>query len=217
MLIRAIRFCFQAGWIETVILVGIFTLPLFKIVSPFERYFLEGAILALFIFGYFFRYTIVRNFPRSVRIIRRGLLVIVILCFVVQFAGFRRLAFFSAFPAAAFVMGLQFWAITDDMFEMLRWIAHPLEFGRIPEDIRLWHKAELPWDDGGTMTTKLWMFVCEGETYIGITGPITFSIDDGTFHSLSTDSVLKKYRDWFKDQNIASIQPGTGGSEELEV
>lgn len=73
------------------------------------------------------------------------------------------------------------------MAEMVSWLAHPLEFGRPPDEITLYDTREMFWPPTND-TRRLWLFIFTYKNFgkdgmelseIGMHGSITFNLDIG--------------------------------------
>ncbi len=202
MLNRVLGFYSHAGWPACVYITATFALPLLGGSSLLNRLLFISTVVILFSVGYFFRYLVVRKSPTSLRFIRWVIPVLVVACLLIRFGGFDNRVFFTLLSLAALTTGLHFWAVSDDAYDMFTWINHPMEFAQRPSDFRLWHTTAVSCSSSGSTITKLWRFVCNGRPHIGITGPVTFPIDDGTFHTLTPEAVLERYRAWYDEERI---------------
>ena len=88
-------------------------------------------------------------------------------------------------------------------------MVHPSEYGEPPDDIQLWHAEFIKWTADEWKLVKLWRCRFGDKWSVAITGPVTFSIDDGTFGTRSTSEVLQRYRDWYNQEGIGTLMSDT--------
>jgi hypothetical protein len=101
------------------------------------------------------------------------------------------------------------------MAEMCDWLAHPSEFGRVPDEIVLLNKRELHWpptDD----TRPLWLFTYtyrgtepdeEPDTGVGMVGSITFALFGENTTDLSPEDLYGLHCCWELETNEDSRAP----------
>jgi hypothetical protein len=121
--------------------------------------------------------------------------------FVLRFVGQSTLATFLFAYYLSFTVGFLFWTVTDDIYDMVNWLSHPLEYGRPPDEIHLLAERH----DSGTLN-RLWRYRYDDEWDVGITGLETFAFEDGRCNSITTDEVFNEYVSWYDREEIEEMK-----------
>ncbi len=120
-----------------------------------------------------------------------------------RIVGHYQIFQFAMAAYLSLILGLVFWAASDPVFEMVQWLAHPLEQGRVPDEICLVDTRMLDWPGSDfKIRTHLFRFRYGNEIGYGITGPITFALGDQDFKGKSPDDIYAAYREWFTREDI---------------
>lgn len=83
--------------------------------------------------------------------------------------------------------------------EMANWIAHPMEFGELPEEIEEIHREKTPWpllDEEVEIAFHRYRMK-DGFSSIGMTGPITWSFLGDDLSSFTTEELKRLYAGWY--------------------
>lgn len=135
---------------------------------------------------------------RHVTNIGFGVLIVMI---GLRFAGQSTLGTFLFTYYLSFTVGFLFWNVTDDIYDMVNWLSHPLEYGRPPDEIHLLAQRR----DTGTLN-RLWRYRYGDEWDIGITGIETFAFEDGRCSSMTPDEVFNEYLGWYEREDIEEMR-----------
>ena len=81
--------------------------------------------------------------------------------------------------------------------KMVKWIAHPMEFNKLPDSAEIFDERELFWPSQKMEKCYLIKFVVDGEEYIGFTGPITWCFFAIDFSKMTIQSLYEAYCGWF--------------------
>ena len=106
--------------------------------------------------------------------------------------------------AYALNLGIQFWTRTDEMYVMISWLAHPLEYGTPPDEISLLCKTYIDWN-GKSEPCYVYRFRYGENISAGITRPIVFSLMD-PMGDLSPVEVVEKYRQWYESDGRQALE-----------
>jgi hypothetical protein len=100
----------------------------------------------------------------------------------------------------SFSVGFFFWTVTDDIYEMINWLSHPLEYGRSPDEIYLLAQRR-----DAVAIHRLWRFRYDDKWDVGITGIVTFAFEDGRCNTLSPDEMFDEYLGWYDREKIGDM------------
>jgi hypothetical protein len=204
--LRVRRFCDNdVGWYLIVLPVYVGFL-IYRYPSPWFTSLLVGTCLICFVGTYPFRSNVILNYRRYRRPIEWLLYVMIAAFILSRLLGHSRDCQFAVAAYFSLALGIIFWAASDPMNELIDWLSHPLEFGRLPDEIQPFVTRWIDWPDcDGPVQARLFRFRYGTDWDYGITGPLTFALGDQDFEGKSTDEIIAAYRNWYQGENIGSL------------
>jgi hypothetical protein len=106
-----------------------------------------------------------------------------------------------------------------DETRMSEWLAHPMEFGEPPEEMKEIHREMTPWplEDSNVEIILYRYRTKDGHVGIGMTSPvITWSfLGDGVLDGLSNEEVKRAFAGWYV--SFLAVQQHRAESKEIEA
>jgi hypothetical protein len=133
------------------------------------------------------------------KLISVGIVIAVVLFLIKQ----RLLVMSELVALTALCWGIQFWTRTDEMYCMISWLAHPLEYGSPPDEISLLGTERIAWD-GHPDTCFVFRYRFGDVVSAGITRPVVFSFME-PMGDLNMSEVIERYREWYQSDGRAAI------------
>jgi hypothetical protein len=159
-----------------------------------------AAGLVAFAVPWMVRRRFVLRYSRCRRALVTLLFGVVAALFAMRAAGYGSAGNVLFTSCAAFTFGFTFWTVTDDMYAMAFWLAHPLEYGRPPDEIHL--LAQKPVRG---VVNRLWRYRYDDRWDVGITGVVTFAFEDGHCNSMTPDQMFAEYLGWYDREGIEKM------------
>ena len=127
---------------------------------------------------------------------------------VMRFVGHYQAFQYATAAYFSLALGIIFWAASDPMFEMVNWLAFPMEFGRVPDEIRHFDTRWIAWPDSdGMIRAHLFRFRYDKDWDYGITsGPLTFAFGDGNLEGKSPEEIYAAYASWYDQPGIRDLR-----------
>lgn len=169
--------------------------------------------MGLFLGSYPFRNLLIKQIEKPLmhfldtRFLEVGIVLILMLIFTAN----RAWTNFVLVGLCATYFGIQFWTRTDELYAMVCWLAHPLEYGKPPDDISLLCTRKVIWGDVHD-TCYLFKFRYGDEVSAGITRPIAFSLME-PIGERSPDEIIEQYRLWYQSEGLKVIERDARGTE----
>ena len=202
MINRIVRFIIHEStwWFLAPGVIALATWRYSKIVSPIT---VASTGLVIFLATRLMVPAIVLRYHKLKQYLQNGAFVMLAAAFLLQFRGFHTEALIVASAYLTLWFGIIFWTASDSMYDLVNWLSFPTEYGRPPDEIRLFDKRTIAWpDEDRPIECRLYRYRYEDEWECGLTGPTTFSLCEA-LEGKTADQIYDAYREWYTGCNIA--------------
>lgn len=184
----------------------VFTVVLWRHRDPQSASILLGGSALAFVGPYFFRQAVIRRYGKTKAALVFGAAVLAVLVLATRLFGDGPSGELSFGVYSAFCVGVLFWSASDPMFEMMRWLAFPTEWGRLPDEIHLFDRRRLAWPSRrNAVDCCLFRFRFDDKWSYGIVGPLTFALFDQDFDGKSPEEIYAAYAEWYDRAGVGKL------------
>ncbi|MEM9414536.1 MAG: hypothetical protein AAGA29_03540 [Planctomycetota bacterium] len=153
--------------------------------------------------AYLLRHPILNRYASVVRVLNGGAPVIMLLLVGIYFFGTYSVCcvFFGGYCSV--YLFVTFWCSSDPMYDLMAWLATPMEWGRWPDEIKMIDKRSIPWPGRkGVVRCQLYRYCYGDEWETGITGPVTFSLFGEDLQGKPVEAIYGAYARWYEQECI---------------